>query len=69
MDHPGAGDDSALAEIQRFWDADAETYDRSPGHRPRHPAVRQAWADLLAELLPPPPALVLDCGEIGRAHV
>jgi SAM-dependent methyltransferase len=58
MDHPG----DALADLRRFWDADAATYDRAPGHRPTDPAVQQAWARTLARLLPPPPAAVLDCG-------
>jgi len=58
MDHP----DDALAEIRRFWDEDAATYDNAPGHRPRDPAVQRVWAETLARLLPPPPASVLDCG-------
>ena len=51
-----------LDEIRRFWDDDAATYDRSPGHRPTSPAVRAAWTAALAALLPPAPAKVLDCG-------
>jgi SAM-dependent methyltransferase len=62
MDHRQGDGEEDLALIRRFWDTDAVTYDRSPGHRPRHPAVQQAWATVLAQLLPPPPARVLDCG-------
>jgi SAM-dependent methyltransferase len=51
-----------LDEIRRYWDADAATYDDAPGHHPRSPAVRAAWAAALASLLPPAPARVLDCG-------
>jgi SAM-dependent methyltransferase len=51
-----------LDDIRRFWDDDAATYDRSPGHRPRSPAVLAAWTAALERLLPPPPARVLDCG-------
>ncbi|MHB8681399.1 MAG: class I SAM-dependent methyltransferase [Acidimicrobiales bacterium] len=51
-----------LAEIERFWDDDAATYDDSPGHRPRAAAVQAAWAAALGAFLPAPPARVLDCG-------
>lgn len=51
-----------LEDIRRFWDDDAAGYDDSPGHRPRDPAVTAAWAAALSTLLPPPPALILDCG-------
>jgi len=54
--------DALLAEIRRFWDDDAATYDRSPGHRPTDPTVRRAWEETFRELLPPPPAKVLDVG-------
>ena len=57
MDHRPALDD-----IRRFWDDDAAMYDDSPGHRPRDPAVAAAWAAAMADLLPPPPARILDCG-------
>jgi SAM-dependent methyltransferase len=58
MDHPA---DSASA-IRSFWDADAATYDRAVGHRPRRAEVLDAWAATLRRLLPLPPARVLDCG-------
>ncbi|HXW32569.1 MAG TPA: class I SAM-dependent methyltransferase [Acidimicrobiales bacterium] len=58
MDQPG----SPLQQIRRFWDDDAATYDRSPGHRPTDPDVLRAWGSALAALLPPPPARVLDVG-------
>lgn len=51
-----------LEEIRRFWDEDAATYDRSPGHHPTVPGVRRAWARTVSSLLPPPPADVLDVG-------
>ena len=51
-----------LDDIRRFWDDDAATYDRSPGHRPRSAAVQAAWTAALERLLPPAPARVLDCG-------
>jgi len=51
-----------LDEIRRFWDDDATTYDNAPGHRPTSPAVQAAWTAALADLLPPAPAQVLDCG-------
>lgn len=62
MDHLSGERAGALEEIRRFWDADAPTYDRSPGHRPTDPDVRRAWAVTLESLLPPPPGTVLDVG-------
>lgn len=58
MDHPG----DAVSAIRSFWDADAATYDRATGHRPRDPGVVSAWTATLGRLLPDPPARVLDCG-------
>jgi SAM-dependent methyltransferase len=51
-----------LDEIRRFWDDDAATYDRTPGHHPTSAAVQAAWTAALEALLPPAPARVLDCG-------
>jgi len=51
-----------VEEIQRFWDADAATYDRSPSHYPTTALERASWSAVLARLLPPPPAHVLDVG-------
>jgi len=58
VDQPG----SPLEQIRRFWDEDASTYDRSPGHRPSDAWVLRAWEASLNSLLPPPPADVLDVG-------
>jgi len=51
-----------LDDIRRYWDEDAATYDDTPRHRPRDPAVVAAWTAALERLLPPRPARVLDCG-------
>jgi SAM-dependent methyltransferase len=51
-----------LDHIQRYWDQDAATYDRSSGHDPRTPVERAAWLGALEQLLPRPPASVLDVG-------
>ncbi|MGH3612426.1 MAG: class I SAM-dependent methyltransferase [Pseudonocardia sp.] len=51
-----------LSDIQRFWDADAATYDRSSSHHPSTALVRAAWARTLERLLPPPLSGVLDVG-------
>ncbi|MGO9082655.1 MAG: class I SAM-dependent methyltransferase [Streptosporangiaceae bacterium] len=50
------------AEMSRYWDEDAATYDDSPSHAPRRPHERAAWAGALRRLLPAPPARVLDAG-------
>jgi SAM-dependent methyltransferase len=51
-----------LVEVREFWDADAATYDRSPGHHPPTALAKAAWLGAMARLLPPPPARVLDVG-------
>ena len=48
--------------LREFWDADAATYDRSPGHAVADAAEAGAWTRLFARLLPPPPARILDAG-------
>lgn len=48
--------------IRDFWDADAHTYDRGVDHVPRSSLERAAWSSTLLELLPAPPARVLDAG-------
>jgi ubiquinone/menaquinone biosynthesis C-methylase UbiE len=49
-------------QVRSYWDMDAATYDRSPGHHPRTALEMAAWAGELRRLLPPPPATVLDVG-------
>jgi SAM-dependent methyltransferase len=49
-------------EIRQFWDEDAEVYDNSPEHHPRRPHERAAWSATLRQLLPDPPARILDAG-------
>jgi SAM-dependent methyltransferase len=48
--------------MRRYWDEDAPTYDRSPGHATKTSAQRAAWMRVLRRLLPAPPARVLDAG-------
>ncbi len=54
--------DELHARIRHYWDADAPTYDRSPGHGIEHPISAGAWKAALARHLPPSPADVLDAG-------
>lgn len=51
-----------LARLREYWDADAQVYDRVPGHGPGTAAEQATWSAALARLLPPPPARVLDAG-------
>ncbi len=53
---------AVLDEIRQWWDDDAASYDRAPGHNPRSGPERAAWTAALAQLLPPAPAHILDCG-------
>lgn len=54
--------DELHARIRHYWDQDAATYDRSPGHGIEHPISAGAWKAALARYLPPAPAHVLDAG-------
>lgn len=45
-----------------IWDAHAPTFDEEPDHGLRAPAVRSAWASLLASVLPDAPASIIDIG-------
>lgn len=49
-------------EQRVLWDAEADRFDDEPDHGLRDPSVWQAWTALLVDLLPPPPARVLDLG-------
>lgn len=51
-----------LPRLREFWDADAETYDRSPSHAVADPTEAAAWQAAMLRALPPPPARVLDAG-------
>jgi SAM-dependent methyltransferase len=59
---PEDGRVDVFPEIRQFWDEDAATYDRSPSHQPVRPQELAAWAGALRQLLPEPPARVLDIG-------
>jgi ubiquinone/menaquinone biosynthesis C-methylase UbiE len=48
--------------IRLWWDEDASSYDRSAGHAMSDPVEAAAWRAVLASLLPPAPAHVLDVG-------
>lgn len=54
--------DSSLDRVRAFWDLDAPTYDRIPSHHPNAHVERAAWRFTLRQLLPDPPARVLDVG-------
>jgi ubiquinone/menaquinone biosynthesis C-methylase UbiE len=49
-------------QVRAYWDIDAATYDHSAGHHPRTALELAAWAGALRQLLPAPPARVLDVG-------
>ncbi|MEU7869970.1 class I SAM-dependent methyltransferase [Dactylosporangium sp. NPDC049140] len=44
------------------WDEHAATFDDEPDHGLRDPSVRRAWSRLLASVLPPAPASIVDLG-------
>jgi RimJ/RimL family protein N-acetyltransferase len=45
-----------------LWNDEAQTFDEAADHGLRDPEVREAWRDLLRDLLPPAPARVADLG-------
>jgi 2-polyprenyl-3-methyl-5-hydroxy-6-metoxy-1,4-benzoquinol methylase len=49
-------------EIRAEWDAEADTFDQEPDHGLTDPTTREAWWQLLADVLPPAPAKVADLG-------
>ncbi|OQA22687.1 MAG: Ubiquinone biosynthesis O-methyltransferase [Chloroflexi bacterium ADurb.Bin360] len=49
-------------KARQFWDDAAAHFDDEPDHGLQDPLVREAWARLLADSLPSPPAAVLDIG-------
>ena len=53
---------SVADEVRRYWDEDSAVYDGVPHHHPTDVAEQAAWSAALRDLLPPPPARVLDCG-------
>src|SRR3954453_2580568 len=55
---PGAMAD----DVRDYWDDQAATFDEEPDHGLRDAVVRDAWSALLARLLPPAPADVVDLG-------
>lgn len=48
--------------MRAAWDAEADKFDDQPDHGLRDGTVRAAWWSLLSQLLPAPPARVLDLG-------
>lgn len=48
--------------VRAAWDAEAVGFDDQPDHGLLDPKIRAAWSSLLSQLLPPPPARVLDLG-------
>jgi SAM-dependent methyltransferase len=57
-----AQDSDIEQRVREYWDLDAATYDRSPGHNPQTRLETAVWAASLRRLLPAPPARVLDVG-------
>jgi 2-polyprenyl-3-methyl-5-hydroxy-6-metoxy-1,4-benzoquinol methylase len=49
-------------EARLYWDKEAETFDQEPDHGLLDARVRAAWQELLENLLPAPPAGILDVG-------
>jgi SAM-dependent methyltransferase len=55
-------DDAFHGLVRDWWDADAESYERSTGHALTDPVEAAAWTAALRALLPPAPAEILDVG-------
>ena len=48
--------------VSAYWDEQADGFDDQPDHGLRDPSIRQAWADLLARLIPPVGSRIADLG-------
>ncbi len=57
-----AESDRVTANIAAYWNERSATYDDDPDHRVRSGAEHAAWLAALRDLLPAPPAEVLDVG-------
>jgi len=53
---------SVADEVRGYWDADSVGYDDAPHHYPTSAGEVAAWTAALADLLPPAPSRLLDCG-------
>jgi ubiquinone/menaquinone biosynthesis C-methylase UbiE len=51
-----------MVDAASLWDQEAATFDDEPDHGLLDVDVRQAWRELLVEVLPPAPARVVDVG-------
>jgi ubiquinone/menaquinone biosynthesis C-methylase UbiE len=65
--HGAAGQNTGVERAEAMvarWDSEADRYDDEPDHGLNDPLTRQAWRRVLGEVLPSPPADVLDvaCG-------
>jgi len=60
--HVATGKPATVSDVARYWDEQASSFDEAPDHGLRDPAIRAAWASLLAPLIPPAPARVADVG-------
>ena len=49
-------------EASNPWDDEADRFDEAPDHGLRDAATREAWTEVLADVLPVPPARVVDLG-------
>ena len=49
-------------DVAAVWDAEALVFDEEAHHSLADPVMRAAWWDVLAPLLPPPPASIADLG-------
>ena len=60
--HVATGKPATVSDVARYWDEQASSFDEAPDHGLRDPAIRAAWASLLAPLIPAAPARVADVG-------
>lgn len=51
-----------LEQVEAFWTRHAASFDDSPDHGLRDPAIRAAWLERLREWLPADPGIVADLG-------
>lgn len=53
---------SVMSDVVAYWNKQAEAFDEAPDHGLLDVSIREAWASLLVQLVPPAPVRIADIG-------